>query len=430
MSIRTRMGVAAVLLAAFTVVAFGAVAYALFVRQQDRQLEQVLQQDLDRVAALMAQPRIGSTLPTSGAEGYILQLVTASGRIAVSWGDAQPLPFQEEPTVIHLDGAPYLVGATAHGPGGGSIRLAHDVSGAMRIRSQLLQSLVLGGVLVALGGGALGLVSARRLLAPLRRVADRTRELDPADPGTIELEYAGPDDEVSDLVTALNGALSSIRSQKREERMFLTEVAHELAAPLTLVSYHLDAANEKYRDESLRAAAAAARELLRTSQDLLVLARGEIERPLEWRVFRPADLVERLADEYPGIRVDVRFAAEIVGDPERLMQAVRNVVRNAVQATASPSGVTLTLREDADACVFEVRDEGPGMSDAVAARVFDRLYSKTHGAGVGLSVAKAIVEQHGGSISVASELGAGTTFEVRVPIRASAADGIRDTARR
>lgn len=403
------------LVVALGVLAFGTVTYALFVQQQDRQLHHVLRQDLERVAALLAEPRLGAALPESRTEGYVLQLVTEGGRVAASWGLSEPLPLHRQPTRLEVGGRPYLVGATGWGAAGGTIRLGHDIGAALQVRGRLLRTLVAAGALVALAAGALGLVSTGRLLAPLRRVAERTKELDVRDPGAIEIAYAGPQDEVSQLVQALNDALSGIREQKREERMFLTEVAHELAGPLTLVTYHLDAAKDTLDDDHVRAAAGAARELLRTSQDLLVLARGETDRPLEMRVFEACHLVERVAGDYPGVRTEVAFGGEIVGDLERLLQAVRNLIRNAVQATGDPGRVTLAVREDGASCVLEVRDDGPGMSEATAARVFDRLYSKTQGAGVGLSIAKRIVEQHDGTIDVRSELGVGTTFEVRLP---------------
>lgn len=416
MSVRARVGIAAVLLAAFSVASFGAVAFILFVRQQDRQLEQVLRQDLERVTSLLAQPRLGAALPEPRAEGYVLQLVTADGEVAVAWGRQDPLPLVEGTERIELEGRPYLVGASSPSADAGTIRIAHDITDALEIRDRLLRSLILGAAVVALAGGALGIVSTTRLLAPLREVAERARRIDPADPSDLAIEYRGPQDEVSDLVRALNTSLANIRSQKHEERMFLTEIAHELASPLTLVSYHLDVARREDDAASLEAAAAAAKELLRTSQDLLVLARGEIERPLELRMISASTLVERVAKEYPGIRTDIRYEGPIVADIERMMQAVRNLVRNAVQAAGEPSAVTVSVRNDGGTCVLEVADVGPGMSPTMQARVFDRLFSGTQGVGVGLHIAKTIVEQHRGSIEVWSELGVGTRFSIRLPV--------------
>lgn len=428
MSIRTRAGLTAVLLAAITVSSFGALAYLLFARQQEVQLEQLLLQDLERVASLLAQPILGASLPEPQAGGYILQLVTPEGEVAVAWGREVALPLVDEPTRVQLDGRSFLLAVASGRTEGATIRLAHDVTVAVQAREQLLRSLALGGFVIAVLAGLLGLVSTSRLLAPLHRVADRARQLDPARPEAIEIAYAGPEDEVADLVGALNTALENIRRRKDEERMFLTEIAHELASPLTLVSYHLDQARARHEDPSLDAAAGAAKELLRTSQDLLVLSRGDLDRPLARHVLDVSSLVRGIAREYPGLATPAGDTIEVVGDPERLMQAVRNVVRNGIQAARSPEAVEVTLRRRGAWCELLVRDEGPGMSDEVRARVFDRMYSGTQGTGVGLSIAKTIVEQHGGVIDVQSALGEGTTFVLRLPaLEARAAETPADT---
>lgn len=154
--------------------------------------------------------------------------------------------------------------------------------------------------------------------------------------------------------------------------------------------------------------------MLRTSQDLLVLARGELERPLEFRVVDLREIVGRVADEYPGVRFDADEPAEVVGDPERLMQVVRNLVRNALSAAGSPEGVALSLRTVDEQAVLEVRDSGPGMSEETMKRIFERGFSVGNGAGVGLSVCRRLVEQHHGELLVHSRLGEGSRFELRL----------------
>jgi two-component system, OmpR family, sensor kinase len=258
----------------------------------------------------------------------------------------------------------------------------------------------------------------RRMLHPLADLARQTRRVDPATPGTVT--YRGPRDEVQELASGLNDALGAIRERQERERAFLHEVAHELAAPLTLVHYHLDELRRREPHEaSLRAASDAARELLRTSQDLLVVARGELERVLEPVVLDLRDVVSRVADEYPGVQVEVAGAAEVVGDPARLMQVVRNLVRNAVQASGGTAGVRVRVRDGGDGHVVEVHDTGPGMSDDVRARAFDHGFSGGRGSGVGLAVVRALVERHGGRVEVASSTSAGTVMAVWLPSLAS-----------
>ena len=106
-----------------------------------------------------------------------------------------------------------------------------------------------------------------------------------------------------------------------------------------------------------------------------------------------------------------------------MMQVVRNLVRNAVQATGSATKVQVTLERQGDSLVLEVRDWGPGMSEERLTRIFERFYSGGQGAGVGLSVAKSIVEQHDGTLSVRSILGEGSSFTLTLPTFASQLEG-------
>src|SRR5690606_37753811 len=261
-------------------------------------------------------------------------------------------------------------------------------------------------------------LAARRMLAPLAEVSKRARAVDPASPAAVP--YAGPPDELGDLVSALNTALSAIQERKRAEREFLLEVSHELAAPLTLVNYHLGAVRDEHPEDSrVRAAADGTRELLRTSQDLLQLARGELERELKPRVVDLRQVVSRVGDEYPEVRLQLGERLEVVGDPERLTQVVRNLVRNAIQSVESREAVEVSLRQDGDVAVVSVRDDGPGMSEETVARIFEHGFSRAGGVGVGLTVCKRLVEQHEGELRIRSALGEGSTFEVRLPTLAA-----------
>ncbi|HZJ08276.1 MAG TPA: HAMP domain-containing sensor histidine kinase [Trueperaceae bacterium] len=428
MTLRARLGLAAVALAVAIIIGFGAVAYSFFTRQQEEQLRIILAQDLERVTTLLDRPTLGSTFPQSGTSSVVLQLVTPGGQVALQWGDEELLPAVDQPTTVLRAGRSLLVTTGGWPETNGTIRLAHDISAALAVRRDLVRSLVGAAIAVTLVAAAAALTGARRMLSPLARVAQQARLVDPASPEGVE--YGGPRDEIGDLVAALNTALEAIRQRQEAERGFLLEVAHELAAPLTLVNYHLGAVRRDHpEDARVRAAADGTRELLRTSQDLLVLARGELERPLELRVVDLREIVQRVADEYPGINVDAAERLEVVGDPERLMQVVRNLVRNALSAVGRPDGVKVTLLNDGDQAVLQVCDEGPGMSDEIAARIFDRGFSSGGGVGVGLTVCRRLVEQHHGEIRLRSTVGQGSCFEVRLlslaaRLKAPSADGV------
>lgn len=320
--------------------------------------------------------------------------------------------------MVRLDGRRYLVASTAWRGAGGTIRVAHDVEGAMRTRADLARSFGWGGALALLSSTLVALVVARRSLRPLELVAERARAVDPEAPETIA--YAGRSHEVRALTDALNATLTAICERSRRERAFLLEIPHELAAPLTLVHYHLGALRrERPDDAELRAAADAAQELLHTSQDLLVLARGELERPLALALVDVRELLTRVDGEYPGVHCAAAAPAQVIGDADRLMQVVRKLVRNGVQAAGRPEGVRVTLEAGADEHLLRVEDDGPGLDAEALGRVFERGFRRGKGSGVGLAISKDLVERHGGSITAASGAAGGARFEVRLPSLAS-----------
>lgn len=414
MKLRVRFGLWAAVFTAAVVLVFGAAVDIGYRRQLFGQLEALLIEDLARVVVLVEQPLLGASFTGASEVGVILQFVDAQGRVALAWGDDEPLPAFAEPTRLEAGDRHLLVAQVPWPAAGGTIRMAHDVTSAVLSVRDL-------GRLLRVAGGAVIVVAAlsawalaRRTLRPLTDLAEQTRRLDAAKPGRVD--YTGPKDEVYDLAEGLNQALGAIRGRQEVERAFLLEVAHEIAAPMTLVHYHLDGLRRhEPEDARLRAAADAARELLRTSQDLLMVARGDLSRRLEASLIDLREIVQRIADEYPGLRVVPGEPADVIGDPERLMQVVRNLVRNAVQASDGADAVEVSLGRDGEEHLIRVRDRGPGMSPEVIERAFDRGYSGGRGVGVGLSVARGLTELHGGTVRVAETSSAGTVMEVRLP---------------
>ncbi len=420
MSLATRASLAAAALTALVVIAFGSLAYGLFVRQQGRETRRLLDEDLARVAALLDRPVLGASFLEPAAGGGVVQVVDAEGRPVLAWGPAadDPLPASDEPAVREIGGRPYLTASAPWRRTGGTIRVAHGLEEAFASRARLARSLAAGGALTFLVASLLAVAGARRTLRPLKDVASQARRVDPSSPAPIA--YAGRSLEIASLTDALNATLAAIRERKDREREALLEIAHELAGPLTLVDWHLSSLRDRPDDVArLDAAAGAARELLRTSQDLLVLARGELERPLSPAVVSLRELIERVAADYPGLAAAADGPGEVIGDPDRLMQVVRNLVRNGVQAAGDSRKVRVELRSGAHRHDIVVSDDGPGLGEGDPRRVFERGYRRGEGSGVGLTICKTLVEQHDGEIDVAATGPEGTTFLVRLPSLAS-----------
>jgi signal transduction histidine kinase len=164
----------------------------------------------------------------------------------------------------------------------------------------------------------------------------------------------------------------------------------------------------------------------RIIEDLLEFSR--IREPVRRPIAIDAWIAEQLTD-HPGIeavqvRRRLRAAATVRIDPERLRQALANVLANALQAIAArgaerePEGeIAVSTRREGRWLVIEVGDNGCGMSDEVRRRIFEPLFStKAFGVGLGMALLRRTMEQHGGEVTVQSSPGCGATVTMRLPL--------------
>jgi len=281
---------------------------------------------------------------------------------------------------------------------------------------------------------------ARRRLSALEDAAARL--------GAGDLGARAPDDggdEIARVAAAFNrmaGELSerdnALRTSDRLRRQMLADVSHELRTPLTTMRGYLETlrmpeveADAATRARYLETVERETRRLERIVQDLLDLSRLEGGGvTLEPRVFDIERVFGAVARRHErdtsarGIVVHVAVdekADQLLGDPDRIEQVVENLVSNAIRHT--PDGGTIALHASAsDAAVsLRVTNSGQEIPPGQLPHLFDRFYradparaSETGGSGLGLSIAKAIVERHRGSITVASEPGR-TAFTVTLP---------------
>jgi PAS domain S-box-containing protein len=280
---------------------------------------------------------------------------------------------------------------------------------------------------------AVPLVGADGVVAVLQLLARDVREQD-EDTQRVLLAIG---DQVGQAVYRRQARMATDRMKDE----FLALVSHELRTPLTSIVGYLELLDEDGPElgseqgrRFLEVIGRNASRLQRLVDDVLFAARAEAGRLALSK--RWLDLVEVagecVAAARPGaedtqvhLHLDAERIPPLSGDPDRLGQALDNLISNALKFTPPGGRVDVRLRQLGERVRIEVRDTGLGMSDEDTARVFDRFFraaaTRDHapGVGLGLTIVKTIVEGHGGSIEVASREGAGTTFSIELPLVAA-----------
>jgi signal transduction histidine kinase len=424
--LRTRLAVLVAGSVLVGLVGFAVVVDVLFTRFQRDQIDTLLSREAQRAATLVAESQVGASFLEDGDRASLLQFVDGDGVVRLPVGEETALPLATEPTrVTREDGSEWLVTSVPWVlPSGlevGTVRVGQSFDGVAAVRAALLRAIVLGGALLALATTSLALWLLGRALAPLAALVREAEGIDPAHPQLrVPLLASRRSDEVGALARSLELAAAAIRERQQAERDALAEVAHELAAPLSVVAGRLRGIEARDPSPEIRAARQAADELLYTSRDLLAVARGELERVVEMEVVDLAQVVRSVAAETPFVQVDAAPGQEVLGSPERLRQAVRNLVRNALAAGGEPSQVRAEVRSDGDVVEVSVLDRGPGLPPGEEETLFERHRSRrAGGTGLGLSVARTIAEVHEGSLTARPRPGGGACFVLRLPTLAS-----------
>ena len=251
---------------------------------------------------------------------------------------------------------------------------------------------------------------------------------------------------VDQLVDTFNQLAHRLDTTEITRRRMLADLAHEMRTPLGTLDAHLEALEDGVREldePTLSVLRSSTHRLGRLAQDISAVSRAE-EGNLEIRPVRidARELIKTASSEAQdkfetkGVRLveDVAAGTTVFADPERMGQVLGNLLDNALRHTSEGGTVTLTSRSvDKRWVEFEVQDSGEGIEPEHLANVFDRFYRadtarnrEQGGSGIGLAIAKALVEAHGGGISADSPgRGRGATFTVRLPSLGSKASGMR-----
>jgi len=291
---------------------------------------------------------------------------------------------------------------------------------------------LIAGALAALISLVIARWLARGMTQPLRDMAAAARRLEQGDYTTRV--HVRSLDEVGQLAAAFNRMSGELEDLERSRRDLVANVSHELKTPIAAIRAHLENLADGVEDadpKTLQVMLAQTERLTRLVDQLLDLSRLESgEVPFHREVVAIAPLVSRVFSEITIGRAisDVRLETEVAvgvvaeADPERIHQVLFNLVDNAVRFTP-PGGEIVVAASERDGRVqIRVADTGVGIAPDHLPRVFERFYrvdaSRSRddgGTGIGLAIARSIVEAHGGRIAAQSDPGHGSTFTFDLP---------------
>jgi two-component system, OmpR family, sensor kinase len=476
-SLRVRIMAAAAILVMVTSVLMGAVGTAML---RDYLIGRVDQQLLafggPRGRGGRGHPPGGlspGNLPRSGTPQlpslFLIEQFSAQKRVERVSGSVHGAARPEVSTARLRDaGGPFTAAATGDpghswrvlvrpGPGGGYVLIAYNIDALNSTVARLEAADAAAGAVAILILAAIGLPLIRVSLKPLARIEDAAEAIAAGDLSR-RIDRPAADTEVGRLAAVLNTMLGRIeaayrareegeaRARDSEDRMrrFVADASHELRTPLTsvrgLAEFCLQQGEAASREEMTRLVTRIQQEATRMGflvDDLLLLAQFDEDRPLDKQ---PVDLSSIAAEAVLMARTVARGHALtlqaapdpviVSADGGRLRQVIDNLIGNALQHTPPGTLVTVGVDSVPGCAQITVADNGPGMTAEQASRVFERFYRTDDarsrargGTGLGLSIAAALVDAHGGTITVDPRApGDGATFRVRLPLATTAED--------
>jgi len=296
------------------------------------------------------------------------------------------------------------------------------------------KSVVTGGLIAGLTGIVLAVLFSRNILKPVRELTRATNEMKAGDlDQRVDTSSGG---EIGKLGEAFNSLAKRLKQQKKLREEMVSDVAHELRNPLSNIQGYLEGLKEGMVEpsekvfESLHQQSLVLKRLVNDLRDVNRARAGQLELDKKNVVLEDIIGKEVKAAKNTAEREDITIEEDlgeptlIKADPERVSQVIRNLLDNALTHTPSGGEIEVYVSNDSGEAKTVVSDDGSGIPEEELPHIFDRFYRVdksrsrgTGGTGLGLTIAKEIVESHGGTITVESEVGEGTKFEFSLPVK-------------
>ena len=296
--------------------------------------------------------------------------------------------------------------------------------------NQALLIAALGGMLIAL---ILGILLARTLTRPVNELTSATRALAK---GVLKQHVlVKSNDEIGELAQAFNQMSADLDRLNQSRRQMTADIAHDLRSPLTVIGGYVESMRDgvlKPTPERLNTIHAEVQHLQRLVEDLRTLSQADAgELTLNRELVAPLALLERMAKSYDHLAAQKKVSLEVQGepglpeirlDPDRMAQVFGNLITNSLRYTPEGGRIILSAGQEGNTLAFGVKDNGQGIPAEALPHIFDRFYradpARPQGSesGLGLAIARSIVEAHGGTISAESGIGQGTTVKILFPV--------------
>lgn len=327
--------------------------------------------------------------------------------------------------------------------------ITRELAGTRQAYRRALATVIVLAVLLAV---LLGGLLTWRLVRPLRRITRRVERIGAGDyasrlEATTDDEFGRLAQAVNQMATAVEASVEALRETDALRRDLVANIGHDLRTPLTAMLGYLEEADRYAADGQQAAAHAAlatateqAHYLSRLVADLFELSRLDtVPAPLRREPVPLAELLHDVAARHrgpmqqAGATFDVEVPAGLPvldADGVRLLRLFDNLLANALEHTPAGGTVRLAAHVAAPWVVVRVEDTGAGIAPEALGHIFDRYYRGTHartrtgGTGLGLPISQAIAAAHGGRLDVASRVGAGSTFTVRLPLQTPGAQAV------
>ncbi len=429
-----------------------AVAFALGSWLLVSQLRIVMLRSVDAgLSAQVSQARkLLNAAESSGrlADGdYAVQFIDATGRVRAAGQDAGQVPLvtqaqqraaRRAPIALTtlIDGDPErLMAAAFTGRPGWVIVVGTSLESFNATVAALVGRLAVGGAVLVIVAGFGAYLLARAALAPVERMRSEAAALSERDPSS-RLPMPATKDEIAALAGTMNDLLGRLHEALARQRAFVADASHELRTPFAVLSAELELAAKpgRSRRELADAVTSASEEtarLRRLTDDLLLLATSDEERlTARTEAVDLGDLLTHAAEQAAQrgtatavtCQVDVPAGLSVRVDPGQIRRAVDNLIDNALRFAPAGSQIVVSARADGQDVAIEVADAGPGFPADYLPHAFERfsrpdsVRARTAGgAGLGLSIAMAIAQAHGGVATARNQPPGGAVVRIDLP---------------